>query len=170
MPLITDVTTRIIAKYTTTKDLGNIPTSNLDFSQKVQLTSGTAAGQADKLWYDERTLTASSTEDLDLNGTQTDDFGVTFSIARIKTLFIKAAAANTNNVVVGASATNQWAALLGTTGTITLRPGAHFMMCAGVADSTGYVCAAGSTDLLKVANSAGVSSVTYEIVVVACSV
>lgn len=173
MALTSDLTVRFLANYTTTKDLGNIPASNLDFQQKIQLASGTGAGQADKLWYDERTLAASATEDLDLSGGQTDDFGVSFTIARIKAIAIKAApvsgTANTNNVVVGAASATQWAALLGTTGTITLRPGSLFVAMAGAADATGYVCAAGATDLLKIANSAGGTSVAYQIVVIACS-
>lgn len=169
MALATDISLRILANYTTTKDLGNIPASNLDFSQKIQLASGVSAGQADKLWYDERTLGASASEDLDLSGTQTDDFGTTFTIARIKAIAIKAAASNTNNVVIGGASATQWASLLGTTGTVTLRPGAFIAAVAGSADATGYVCAAGATDLLKVLNSAGGTSVVYQIVVVACS-
>jgi len=173
MPLITDFSLRLLATLTATKDLGNTPSSPLDVSQRIKLASGTAAGQADRLFYDERQLAASATEDLDLVGSLVDDFGAVFSPARIKMLWIKAASltlpANTNNVIVGAAAATQWAALLGTTGTVTLRPGAQFLAAAGDADATGYVCAAGATDLLKIANSGAGSVVNYQIVVIGCS-
>jgi len=72
-------------------------------------------------------------------------------------------------VIVGAAAGTQWAALLGTTGTVTLRPGAFFCMAAGAADATGYVCAAGATDLLKIANSGAGTAVVYDIVIIGAS-
>lgn len=169
MALTTDLNLSLVATLTKANDLSIIAQDPLAFSQRVQLTSGTAAGQADKLFYDERTITASSSEDLDLVGSLTDTFGATFSPVRIKALIVKADAGNTNNVVVGGASATQWAALLGTTGTVTLRPGAVLLAAAGSADATGYVCAAGSTDLLKVANSSSGSSVIYQIIVIGAS-
>lgn len=169
MALTTDIHLSLIATLTKTVDLANNPEYALDYSQRVQLATGTGAGQADVMWTDTRTITASSSEDLDLVGSLTDALGTTFSPARVKALMVKAAAGNTNNVVVGAASATQWAALLGTTGTVTLRPGAFFAAVAGSADATGYVCAAGSTDLLKVANSSSGSSVSYDIVVIGAS-
>jgi len=169
MALTTDVTLNIIATLTKAVDLANNPEYSLDLQNKLQLATGTAAGQADVIFTDQRNLIASATEDLDLVGSLTDALGTGFSPARIKFLFIKALATNTNNVIVGAASGTQWAALLGTTGTVTLRPGAWFAACAGPADATGYVCAAGSTDLLKVANSAGSTAVDYQIIVIGAS-
>jgi hypothetical protein len=172
MALDTLLQLQLTAKLTTTKDLGVTPESVLPIFERIHLATGTGAGKADKLWYDERTLAASATEDLDLVGTLTDDFGVTFSPTKIKALWIKAASAdplvvaNTNDVIVGAASATQWAALLGTTGTLRLRPGAQIMLAAGKADATGYVCAAGATDLLKVANSAAGTQVIYQIAIV----
>lgn len=169
MALSTDFSMRLLATLTKSADLNNVPTSQLDYSQRIKLATGAGVGLADKLFYDQRTLNASTTEDLDLVGTLVDDFGVTFSPARIKMIYVEALAANTNNVIVGAASATQWAALLGTTGTVTLRPGAFFMAVAGATDATGYVCAAGSTDLLKVANSGAGTSVDYKIILVGCS-
>lgn len=169
MALDTDLNLRLLANLTSQKDLV-LAASPLDYSKRVQLSNGTGVGKADRLFSDQRTLIASATEDLDLVGTLLDDFGATFSPARIKLIYIEALAANTNNVIVGAASATQWAALLGTTGTVTLRPGAFFLACAGTADATGYVCAGGATDLLKVANSAAGTSVDYKIVVVGVSV
>lgn len=169
MALTTDISFRIGANYTVAKDLNNTPLSALDFSQRVQLATGVGAGKADRLFYDQRTVNASSSEDLDLVGTLLDDFGATFSPVRIKAIAIKAVVANINNVIVGAASATQWAALLGTTGTITLRPGALFCAVADATDTTAYVCAAGATDLLKVANSGAGTSVDYQIVIIGVS-
>jgi hypothetical protein len=140
----------------------------LAFRRAVQLNDGTGVGKADRVFHDRRTLAASATEDLDLAGVLLDAFGATITFARIKGLFISAAAANTNNVVVGA-ATNAWATLLSATGTLTLRPGASVGAMAGPADTNAYAVTAGTADLLKVANSGAGSTVSYDIVIVGSS-
>lgn len=145
------------------------PSDDLSWRRAVALATGTGVGKADKRFTDTRTLAASATEDLDLAGVLLDAFGAAITFARVKGLFISAAAANTNNVIVGAASATAWAALLGATGTITIRPGTTVGVMAGAADATGYVVAAGSTDLLKVANSAAGTSVTYDILIIGAS-
>jgi hypothetical protein len=163
----------LTAKQTKARDMGVTALDPLEINERIQLTSGTGAGKADLLWYDERTLAASGDEELDLVGNLANAFGDTFSPVRIKALWFKAAprsgVANTNNVILGAAAATQWAALLGTTGTITFRPGARMMFAADPADATGYVCAAGATDKLKVANSGAGTEVVYQIAVIGVS-
>lgn len=168
MSLTSRVMVELTGSLTTALDFST-PSSPVDIRQQIDLATGTGAGQADKLWTDQRTLTASSTEDLDLAGVLVDAFGATITLARVKAILVRAAATNTNNVIVGGASATQWAALLGTTGTVTLRPGALFVAAAGVADATGYVTAAGATDLLKVANSGSGTSVVYDIAVIGCS-
>jgi hypothetical protein len=168
MALNTEISARILANYTGTNDLVT-PGALLDYQKKKTLGNGTGAGNADRCFSDTRTVGISSSEDLDLVGSLVDVFGTTFSPVRIKGIFIAAADANVNNVIVGAASATQWAALLGTTGTVTLRPGAFFMAAAGQADATGYVCAAGATDLLKIANSGAGTTVTYDIVLIGVS-
>lgn len=155
------------AQLSGTTDLASI-SSPLSFSRSVQLASGTGAGKADRLFSDRRTLAASATEDLDLSGALLDALGGPAAFAKIKGLIIAADKGNTNNVVFGAASTNQWATLLNTTGTITLRPGASACFMAGVAD-TGWNVTASTGDLLKVANSAGGTPVNYDIVVIGAS-
>lgn len=142
------------------------PSATLNFARSVTLGSGSGAGKADRMFSDRRTLAASATEDLDLAGALLDDLGGTAAFARVKGLIISASKDNTNNVVVGAASSNAWAALLNATGTITLRPGATFCAVAGVADATGWAVTGGTGDLLKIANSAGGTSVIYDIVVI----
>ena len=95
--------------------------------------------------------------------------GAAVTFVRVKGLFIKAASANTNNVVIGAATSNQWATLLNTTGTLTLRPGASLAVVAGGADATAYAVTASTGDLLKVASSAAGSSVSYDICIIGAS-
>lgn len=140
----------------------------MSLSNAVSLTSGTTAGKADKAFSDRRTLAASATEDLDLAGVLLDAFGAAITFARIKGILIKAAAANANNVVIGAG-TAPWITLLNSTGTITLRPGASFCAIAGAADATAWAVTATTADILKVANSGAGTSVTYDICIIGAS-
>lgn len=142
------------------------PSATLNFARSVSLGSGSGAGKADRMFSDRRTLAASATEDLDLAGALLDDLGGTAAFARVKGLIIAASKDNTNNVVVGAASSNAWASLFNATGTITLRPGAAFCAVAGVADATGWAVTGGTGDQLKIANSAGGTSVVYDIVVI----
>ncbi|KMS71306.1 hypothetical protein ACH49_24735 [Streptomyces leeuwenhoekii] len=138
-------------------------------SRAVTLASGTGAGRADRAFTARRTIAASGTDDLDLAGVLTDALGGTITFARIKGLFIAAAAANTNNVVIGNATSNAWATLLNATGTVTLRPGAVLAAVAGSADATTYGVTAATGDVLRVANSGGGSTVSYDICIVGAS-
>lgn len=153
------------ATLTGATDLAPV-SSPLSLNRAVQFANGTGAGKADRLFADSRTLGASATEDLDLSGALLDALGGSAAFARVKGLVIAASKNNTNNVVFGAASSNAWATLLNSTGTITLRPGAVAAFMAGAADATGWGVTAGTGDLLKVANSAGGSSVSYDIVVI----
>jgi hypothetical protein len=154
-------------------DLVNVLAS-LNLTAGTAFDNGTSAGQVDKMFSDTRTLSASSSEDLDLTGTLVDAFGATITMARIKGLLIRASAGNTNNVIIGANiAANAWATLIGPAGaaggTITLRPGAFIVAGCGSADATGWAVTAGTGDLLHITNSAGGTSVSYDVVIIGCS-
>lgn len=179
MALTTKIGISIAAEYTKAFDLttGKV---NLNKIYQAVLASGIAVGQSDLIFHDQRTLAASTSEDLDLVGTMLQDaYGANLALVKVKGLIIAAKGVtdangvvitpNTNNVIVGAAASNAWAALLNSTGTITLRPGAAFSVVAGDTDNTAYAVTAGTGDLLKVANSAGGSSITYDIIVVGTS-
>ena len=140
----------------------------LQFSRSLALVNGTGAGQLDKLYQDTNTLTAAATLDIDLVGALTDVFGTAFNFARVKGLFVAAAAGNTNTVVVGGAAATQWVGPFGAaTHTIAVRPGGWFGICC--ADATAWPAAAGSTDLLRITNGGGGTSVDYSIVLLGSS-
>jgi hypothetical protein len=169
MALTTVLTTQCVADLTTARDLVTA-TSPLNYRNRVSLTSGTGAGQADLVFSDTRTIAASGDDDLDLAGGLTDANGTTLTFARVKALIVTAAAGNTNNVLVGGDATSTFLTwVVAEADAVILRPGASLALVAGVADATGYAVTATTGDLLRITNSAGSTSVTYDIVIIGAS-
>ena len=135
---------------------------------QLQYSTGTGANQADRIWHDQRTIAASGTDDLDLAGVLVDVFGATVTFARIRAIVVQAASGNTNNVVIGAAASNQFATWVGAaTHTVNVRPGGLFTLAA--TDATSYAVTAGTGDLLRIANSGAGTSVTYDVVLIGAS-
>ncbi len=169
MTLVSRLNIKVDAAYTSALDLATASVPLLkDYATILQ--TGTGAGQADKIWHDQRTLAASATEDLDLAGSLTDALGAAVTFAKIKALVVSAAAGNTNNVVVGGVAAGLSTIIQPqTTGLVVVRPGATFAVFAGAADSTGYAVTATTADLLHIANSSSGSSVTYDVIVIGTS-
>lgn len=165
MPLTTKIKVDLATLLTAALDLSTT-SSPTRLSHQINLANGSGAGQASKLWTDRRTLAASGTEDLDLAGTAlTDPFGAAISFARIKGLLIRAAAGNTNNVVVGGAASNAFINWVSdATDKIVVRPGGLLLLVAP--DATGYAVTAATGDLLTIANSGGTTGVTYDIALI----
>lgn len=167
MPVTTNIKVSVDALQTGSIDLATLSAPH-SLSYTKLLTSGTAAGQGDVVWSDVRTIAASSNDDLDLAGTLVGAFGTTTTFVRVKSIMIVADAANTNNVVIGNAAATQFVGPFGAaTHTITLKPGAAFFICDPGA--TAWAVSAGSTDLLRIANSGAGSTVNYSIVIVGAS-
>ena len=127
------------------------------------LSSGTGADQANAMWSDTRQIAASTTEDLDLFGGLTDAFGVTMNFANIKLVFVKAAASNTNDVVIGGDA-NSVPMFDDVSDAISIKPGGVFMVTNPAAN--GYVVTNSTGDVLQVANSSSGSVVDYDIIII----
>jgi hypothetical protein len=143
-------------------------TSPLSWSKPLSMTTGTGAGQADRVFTDTRTIAASGNDDLDLAGVLTDPLGAVLTFARIKTMAIYAYGANTNNLTIGNAAANGFISWVGgATHTVTVRPGG-LLLLAGT-DATAYAVTAATADILRVTNAAGGSSVTYDIVLIGSS-
>lgn len=176
MPLTSRLTAQLQATHVGTAPSGALLTSAtagasgaINVSRDVTLADGTGAGAADRLYQAQRTIAASGTDDLDLAGVLTDLFSATITFVRIKGLYIAAATGNTNNVVVGAAASNQWATLLNTTGTLQIRPGACALFIAGAADTIGWTVTAATGDILRIANGGAGTTVTYDIGIIGAS-
>jgi hypothetical protein len=148
-------------------DLGTDPNYNFKGGSTVTFTNGTGAGQADKVFADQRTLTASNSEDLDVaGGALTDSFGAVFTIAEMKVLMVCASSSNTNNVVIGGDA-NSVPFLSVATTTVSIKPGGCYML---TDPSAGGIAVTGTTgDILQVANGGAGTSVTYDIIIIGSS-
>lgn len=170
MALTTRLRASVNAQQTSPRDTGTA-SDPISTAVSITLDDGTGAGQANKIFADTRTLAASATEDLDLAaGALTDAYGTTLTFAKIKAIYVEAAAGNTNNVILGNATSNAWVGPFGAaTHTIAVRPGGVQLLATGEADTNGYAVTAGTGDLLKVANSGGTTGVTYTIIIVGTS-
>ena len=131
------------------------------------VSAGTGANQLDLVFSDQRTLSATSSEELDLAGGLTDSFGTTLTFARIKYLYVYSASANGGLIQVGGAATNafvNWVA--NSSDILQVRPDGAFTLSAPGA--TGYAVTGGAGDLLKIANTDS-SEATYDIVIAGTS-
>lgn len=165
MAQTSSITMRAKVDYTSTLDQG-IARAAITLENALALTDGTGSGQADRVFSDQRTITASSSETLDLNS-MVDPFAVARTIAKIKMIFIKASSSNVNNVEIGGAASNQFYANMfkDSSDKVVLRPGACWMHY----DPTGLTVTDSSADSLKIANSSSGSSVVYDILIVGTS-
>lgn len=154
---------QLAANLTSPLDLSSV-SAPLPYGKQFVFQDGSGLNQASKMWHDQRTITASGTDALDLAGSLVDPFGATITFARIKTLIISASSGNTNNVVMGAGTNPVTTIMGGTTPTLIVRPGGLFVLVAP--DATGYAVTTATADVLQIANSAGTTSVSYDIVVI----
>lgn len=167
MPVAATVRLRLAANQTGSNDFGG-PAFSPELETAINLANGTGANQADLLFVDERTVAASSNDDIDLNGVLTQALGGTFTAVEIVALIVinapKNGVANLSNLTVGAGTTPFVGFLGGTTPTVgPIGPGGHFSIAAPGASGIGTVTPA-TADILRVANGAG-GPATYQIAI-----
>lgn len=129
--------------------------------QVLQFADGTAAGQADILFADERSIAASANDDLDLAGALASAFGATIAAAELVALLVinrpkdPAAAANVSNITLGLGSNPFLGFLGGTNPTLgPIRPGGMLLLACGDAAGLGTVTG-GAADVLRIANGSG---------------
>lgn len=150
---------------TTARDGGDA-TFSVNEGAAYDVANGTGASQANAVYVDDFSIAASGTSDIDLSGSLVDPNGNTIVFTAVKEIYVKADSTNTNNVVVGGAAATQFVGPFGgVTHTIAVKPGGFFHVCEGYS-AAGWAVAAGSTDLLRLTNSAAGTAVTGTIVVV----
>lgn len=163
MPLTSDLQVTIGSNLTSALDLTTVQ-AQIQRMYRVLLATGTGANQADKQFSDTRTILASSNDDLDLAGVLLDAFGVAITFVKVKYLLVAAAAGNTNNVVIGGSASNPFASFMtGTTPAILVKPGGLCVLA--TPDAAGYAVTGGTGDILRISNGGAGTSVTYDIII-----
>ncbi len=152
---------KIVGTYGVSIDLGN-RSYNLSQTYTNKFSDGTGADQAQAIFTDTRTITASSSETLDLSAL-TDAFGNSINMINVKTFMVAPHSDNTNNVIVGGAGSNPFAAPFNAgTDTISVQPGGMLALSSNTAD--GYPVSTGVN--LKMANSSSGTSVTYDIIII----
>jgi hypothetical protein len=165
MALSTSIRAGISAMLTNALDHGTA-SMPVTLTNDTTMATGTATGRADLVWGDQRTLSASATEDLDLAGSLTGLLGGTLTIVKLKAIMVKAASGNTNNVRIIRPAANGVPLFAAASDEIAVQPGGTFLW---VAPGAGITVTAGTGDLLTFTNSAGGTSVVYDVVFVGTS-
>lgn len=164
--LKTIVTAQIETTFKNLLDLST-PVDTLTETAKIQLANGTGASSADLCFHDQRTINASSNEDLDLAGSLAGPFGAAQVFVELRAIMIKAASGNTNNVRVTRPASNGVPLFLAASDGIDVPPGGVFLWSC---PADGKVTVTASTgDLINIANSSSGTSVTYDVVIVGTS-
>lgn len=166
MTLSAKLMVNLTAQLTNPLDL-TTPNDLLDYVKRITLTTGTGADQGDMLWHDQRTLSASATENLDLAGSLTNAFGTTQTFVELKGIIVYAATGNTNNVNVIREGTNGVPLFLALGDGVGVRPGGLFVWFNP--GNGGVTVTASTGDLLTLTNSAGSTSVTYDIILIGAS-
>ena len=160
------ITAQVDATYRNVLDLGT-PTDAFVKTLKVELANGTGANSNDLMFHDQRTLAASGTEDLDLAGVLASPFGATLTFVELRAVLITAASGNTNNVQVTRPASNGVPLFMAAGDGIAIPPGGGFLW---TCPADGKVTVTASTgDLLTITNSAGSTTVTYDVVILGVS-
>lgn len=166
MSLTTTIDLALLAIHTSALDLatGTVP---LNYSKRLSLASGTGANQADLIWHDQRSIAASSSDNLDIAGGLTDAFGATVTFARIRAMVVRADANNAGRLQVGSAPANAWLGWLDNgNAAVQVRPGGLLLLTGP--DSSGYPVAAGTGDRLLITNTAA-SVAAYDIVLIGAS-
>jgi hypothetical protein len=144
-------------------DLGS-PQMPFELSDRTTFSPGNLAGQANIVFADTRTIAASANDDLDLNGTLSAVFGGTIGFTLVRAIMIRAAAGNTNNVVMSPGATNGFLGPFGAAAhTVAIRPGDEFLV---TNRNAGWTVTPTTGDILRIANSGAGTTVTYDIIII----
>jgi hypothetical protein len=153
----------IKAKQTGAAHRGAAPSIVQDASKSFEFSAGTAAiSQANLLYFETRSLAASTGEDLDLAGSLADPLGATITAAEIVAIYIAAASGNTNDVQVTRPAANGVPAFLAAGDGLAIGPGDAFLLT----NKKGIAVVAGTGDLLHVLNGGAGTSVEYDVVII----
>lgn len=139
---------------------------SLGFPADYSMTDGTGSGQADLVFADQRSLAASGTEELDLAGVL-ETLGATLTFVKVKAIYIKAAAGNGGNIVVGGAASNTFTGpFADATDKLQIPADGSIMLTAPL---SGWTVTAGTGDKLLIANSDSGAAATYDIAIVGTS-
>lgn len=158
----------VTGSFTPDTDVGNrkytFNSGSNNFDAMTQTFSvGDAANQAEKMFFDERTVTATTADNLDLAGSLTDPFGNTLTFAAIKAVLIAVDSPDgSKSLQVGPRAVaNAW---VGPFGDASDYLTVYCWLTLINPSAAGWSVTAGTGDLLCIYNP-GATSVTYRVLI-----
>jgi len=165
--LATTLSLSLRATLTNTLDLST-PKDDLSYAFADALSQGTGLDAGDVLWHDTRTLTATTSENLDLAGSLTNGLGTTVTFAKVKAIIIVNKSTTAGyNLDIGNATSNGWTTMFGgSTHTIKVGPGGCFANWNP--SLAGFAVTAATGDQLKI-NNGNAASVDYDIVIIGTS-
>lgn len=146
---------RITGTLTAAPDAG---TASVGISEvaSIDIADGAGANQANAIYIDAFSLADGASTSIDLAGSLTDPLNQTKVFSAVKAIMIEADAANTTDLTIG-NGTNPFVGPFGAGAhTLTLKPGGIMMIANPTA--AGWAVAAGTGDVLKIANGAGAAA------------
>lgn len=146
---------------------GASPQFQAAIDKLIEFSAGTAAiSQANLLYFETRTLAASTAEDLDLAGALGDPLGATIAAAELVAVYIGAASGNTNDVQLTRPASNGVPLFLAAGDGVAIGPGDFFMLTS----RKGLAVTAATGDLIHLLNGGAGSTVSYDVLALARTV
>lgn len=144
---------------------GTVTPATIGQSFNTTFSNGTAADAVNLKYTATLSFTASTAQTLDLTAL-TDIYGGTVNLARVRSLSIKMKSTTDGaTLTLGAAATNPWAAILGTTGTLVMQASTSTndaTLILTAPNTTGWVTS-GSSKSFKLLPSAHAFDVDIEI-------
>lgn len=138
------------------------------FTFSASTTNGTgAAGTADLIYTAQITLAASGNTTVDLVGGQTDFFGTTISMARLKILYIHNTNITTATSITVGNATQPVNLFSAATTTVSIRNNGIYLY--GDTGATGIAMVAATSDGIKIVNADSGNSATVNFCAVGSS-
>ena len=165
MGLDTRIDVNVGATLQSSLDLSATARVALTLAKSLVLTDGTGASQADQIWFDQRSIPTSDTDDLNLSdGSLINGLGQGVQFARVKGMFIFGSPANEDLITIGAGSNPFRSWLLAGGDGVILRPGGAVVLTAP--DATAYTVTPSTGDILRLANPNAPTSVDYEIILI----
>lgn len=158
-------TVKLIPNLVYLNDLDIVdPTVTLNQTWIETWANGSGSGQAQQMWFDERTLLTTATEELDLQALAAGPFG-TVNFSKVKGIIIRVTTATAGyRLLIGGAVANQFAGaaqmLQDATDKIKIGAGSQFFMSNFVDGFT----VDGTHKDIKIDNPSG-GSVTYQIII-----
>lgn len=161
--LATNLSVSVQGNYAKAFDLQNAG-CNLQHAVAEAMATGVGAAQADLIFHDTRTATATP-DNLDLAAALTDVFSDSLTFARVKLIFIHNKSL-TDDLKVGGHASAALDTLFNaTTDEIIIKPGGILLVYAPGA--TAYVVTATTADMLTV--DPGAATIIYDVIIIGAS-